>query len=39
MDGDATVTAGSGFFKLNTLSIVVGGPIQASSGSLTMPGG
>jgi hypothetical protein len=39
IDGDATVAAGSGFFKLNTLSIVAGGPIKATSGSLTMPGG
>jgi len=39
MDGDATVSAGTGFFKLNTLSIVAGGPIQATSGTLTMPGG
>lgn len=39
MDGDATVTAGTGLLKLNTLSIVAGGPIQVTSGTLTMPGG
>lgn len=39
MDGDVTVTAGAGFYRLNTLSIVAGGPIQATSGTLTMPGG
>ena len=39
MDGDVTVTAGTGLLKLNTLSIVAGGPIQVTSGTLTMPGG
>jgi len=39
MDGDVTNTAGAGFVKMNTTSIVAGGPIQVSSGSLTMPGG
>lgn len=39
MDGDVTNTGGTGFLKLNTVTIAAGGPIQITSGSLTMPGG
>lgn len=37
--GDVTNNAGTGFVKLNTTTIAAGGPIQVSSGALTMPGG
>jgi len=37
--GDVTNNAGSGFVKINTTTIAAGGPIQVSSGTLTMPGG
>lgn len=39
IDGDVTNTGGTGFVKMNTTAIVAGGPIQVSSGALTMPGG
>lgn len=39
MDGDVTNNAGTGFMRINTTSIIAGGPIQATSGTLTMPGG
>lgn len=39
MDGDVTNSAGTGFLKLNTVTIAEGGPLQIPSATLTMPGG
>lgn len=39
LDGDVTNNAGTGFVKINTTSILTGGPIQCTSATLTMPGG
>jgi hypothetical protein len=37
MDGDVTVTAGSGTMKLSSLSIVSGSPVDITSLTITMP--
>lgn len=39
IDGDVTTNAGTGFVKMNTTSVIEGGPIQIASATLTMPGG
>lgn len=36
IDGDASVTAGSGMFKFNTTTVVAGGPIAMTSGAITV---
>lgn len=36
IDGDASVTAGSGMFKFNTTTVVAGGPIAMTSGTITV---
>lgn len=36
IDGDASATGGSGTFQFNTVTVVAGGPIALTSGSLTV---
>ena len=36
IDGDASVTAGTGMFKFNTTTVVAGGPIAMTSGTITV---
>lgn len=36
VDGDASTTLGTGMFKFNTTTVVAGGPIAMTSGSITV---
>lgn len=39
VQGDVTVTAGSGFLKLSSITAVTGSPVDVTSLTLTMPSG